>query len=45
MTVECTYRPEEEGRWTGEVLGYCDVDHLDQKRDIPVSSIADDLKG
>jgi hypothetical protein len=42
MTVECTLQG---GKWEGEVLGYCDVDHLKLRKDEPVNSIADDLKG
>jgi len=42
MTVECTLHGD---KWEGEVLGYCDVDHLELRKDEPVNSIADDLKG
>jgi hypothetical protein len=46
MTVECTFHPDSEGgKWEGEVLGYCDVDHLERRTDGPASTVADDLKG
>jgi len=43
MTVECTYSG---GKWEGEVVGYCDIEHLvELKRVDGSSTVADDLKG
>ena len=43
MTAECTYDGD---KWTGEVVGYCDIEHLvELKRVDGSSTVADDLKG
>lgn len=47
MKVECVYQPRE-GRWTGTVLSFGDIQHLAELEDgshRTHSKLADDLKG